>query len=110
MSTLIEITATTFETLVLASPHPVVLEVGAERCAPCRALERVMRELATEHGGAVRMASVDADAEPQLAARLGVRGLPTLIVFRDGEEVTRRVGFGGSGHALRALVRDLANR
>ncbi|MEM6994629.1 MAG: thioredoxin domain-containing protein [Myxococcota bacterium] len=103
----IEITAASFETLVARNPGATVLEVGAPRCGPCRALLAVLDALVVEVGDAVRITSTNADAEPDLAARLGVRSLPTLIVFRDGVEVERRVGFGGA-RPVRDLVTTLA--
>lgn len=77
---------------VLAAPRPVLVEVGARWCPPCRALEPHLRALASRHADALRVVALDADDAPDLAARLGVRGLPTVILYVDGREVARQVG------------------
>lgn len=69
-----------------------LLDFGAERCAPCRAMLPMLEALAGEYKAHVRMFSVDCDAEPALAAKYGVRAMPTLVVLRDGREVGRVVG------------------
>lgn len=105
-----QITSATFDALIVNNPGAAVLEVGAPRCGPCRALVAVLDALVADVGDTVRIASTDADSEPDLAARLGVRSLPTLIVFRDGVEVERRVGYGRARpvqELVRALARDV---
>jgi thioredoxin len=81
-----------FSTCVDARPGLTVIEFTADWCPPCRQLAPHVDALARELAPAVLIAKVDADAHPALAARFGVRGLPTLLLFRDGEVVDRIVG------------------
>jgi thioredoxin 1 len=81
-----------FEDEVLRSEQPYVLEFGAAWCSPCRALEPILAELASDLRGQVRVGKLDIDNSPATAARFGVRGAPTIIVFRDGKECGRKLG------------------
>lgn len=93
-----ELTETTFDEEIAAREVPVVVDVWAEWCGPCHALEPVLVELADQHAGRVRFAAVDADAEPGIVRRFGVLGLPTLLVFVDGSLAGRIVGARGRRH------------
>lgn len=75
-----------------AADLPVVVDVGADWCPPCRQIEPHMERLAEEYEGRVEMWDVDSDEQPDVARALGVRGIPTLIVFQGDTEITRRVG------------------
>lgn len=68
-----------------------LLELGAPRCGPCHALRPIVESIAARDTS-LSVAELDVDAHPELAARLGVRGIPTLILFEDGKELRRRVG------------------
>jgi thioredoxin 1 len=81
-----------FEREVLGSELPYLLEFSATWCAPCRALEPILEAVAEDLRGQLRVGKVDLDAAPQVAARYGVRGAPTVIVFRDGKEIGRKLG------------------
>ena len=85
-------TAATFEAEVLKSPVPVVVDFHATWCGPCRTLGPILEKLATEAGGAWRLAKVDTDAEPDLAAAFRVSSLPLVMVFVDGKAVAEFVG------------------
>lgn len=85
-------TAATFETEVLNAPVPVVVDFHAAWCGPCRTLGPILEKLATESGGAWRLAKVDTDAEPELAATFQVSSLPLVIAFADGKPVAEFVG------------------
>lgn len=91
---IVVVTAENFAADVLETSRqmPVLVDFWATWCAPCRALAPVLEELAGRYGKALRVAKVDADAEPALAGEYGVRSLPTLIVFRDGKPATQLVG------------------
>lgn len=106
MSVLFDVTDANFDALIDRAQGPVLLEVGAPRCGPCRELVRVLEALADEVQPQVRLATTNADTEVDLAARLKIRSLPTLLVFRDGVEVERRCGYAGS-RSVQALVREL---
>jgi thioredoxin 1 len=81
-----------FETQVLASKEPFLLDFSAEWCSPCKALAPLVEALAEEFRGRLRVGTLDIDASPAVAARLGVRGAPTLVLFRDGREAARKLG------------------
>lgn len=99
-----ELTAATFDEVVLGAPVPVVVDLWAEWCGPCHALAPILDEIAAEHAGALRITKVDVDAWPDVALRFGVMSFPTLLVFRNGEIVRRLVGARGKRHLLAELA------
>lgn len=82
----------TFEERALQAPVPVLLEFGTTWCPPCRALEPVLERLAARLPDEVRVLRIDGDECPDLAKRYGVRGFPTVVALRGGEEIGRHVG------------------
>lgn len=86
------VTDVSFAEAVLASPVPVLVEVGGTWCPPCRRMEPVVAELAAAWSGRVRVVSCDADANQASAARLRVHSVPTFVVLRGGVELERVVG------------------
>lgn len=82
-----------FETTVLGTKAPVLVDFYADWCAPCKAMAPLLDEIARERTGSLLVAKVDTDRAPGLAQRFQIRGIPTLVLFRDGEEVGRSVGF-----------------
>jgi thioredoxin 1 len=81
-----------FDTEVLGSELSYLLDIGAVWCAPCKVLQPIVEEFAREHRGQLRVGKLDIDDSPAVAARLGVRGAPTLVLFRNGQEVGRKLG------------------
>jgi len=77
----------------------VLVKFGAPWCQPCRALEPLLHQLEQQHRQ-LRVVEVDTDQSPSLSAHFGIRGLPTLILFRNGQETSRQVGSPGSLRAL----------
>jgi thioredoxin len=103
-ATVVEVADARFEEQVLACPLPVLLDVWAPWCVPCRGMEPVIQELAVSLSGRVRVAKLNLDRNPQSAARLRIQGVPTLILFKGGHEVGRMVGARGKGELMRALA------
>ena len=83
----------TFMTGVLKADQPVLVEFGAEWCHPCKQLDPIVEELAEEWDGRVKVCKLDIDANLNTTMSLGIMGVPTLILFIDGEPVERLVGF-----------------
>jgi thioredoxin 1 len=99
----VAVTNATFDQTVLAAPRPVLVDFGAEWCGPCVAVAPVIRRLALEYADRLTVATVDVDADPQLAARYGVRSLPTVLLLQGGE--VRHVLVGArSGQEYRAAI------
>lgn len=103
MSQVHDVNDLNFEREVLESPTPVLLDCSAAWCGPCKALLPVLETLASEGKGAFKVAKLDVDEAPAVATRLGIRGMPTLLVFQDGHELRRRVG-AASKSALLAML------
>lgn len=82
----------TFERLVLQSPVPVLVDFWAVWCAPCRRMAPVVEELAPEYEGRARVVKVSTDEATEWPSRLGIMGIPTFIVFKEGREVDRIIG------------------
>ena len=82
-----------FDRTVLGSEAPVLVDFYADWCAPCKYVAPLMDELAKAHEGTLLVVKVDTDQAPDVSQRFGIRSIPTLILFRDGEEVGRSVGF-----------------
>jgi len=84
MSEVITLTEAGFDREVTDSELPVLVDYWAPWCGPCRALEPVVAAIAAELDGRIKVAKVNVDEEPVLAARAGVRGIPDLVLYRDG--------------------------
>jgi thioredoxin 2 len=93
-----------FERTVLAATPPVLVDFYADWCGPCKMVAPVVDELAHAHAGTLLVTKIDSDRAPNLSTQLGIRGIPTLILFKGGVEAGRVVGLDLP--ALRELVRS----
>jgi thioredoxin 1 len=100
----VEVNDAVFDGEVLGSALPVLLDIWAPWCVPCRGLEPVVAEIASTFAGRLRVARMNVDESPEAVARLRIRGVPTLIIFEDGREVARMIGVRDKDELLRSLA------
>jgi thioredoxin 1 len=86
------VTTSTFETEVIASDKPVIVDFWAAWCGPCRAVAPVLDTIAQERADELRVVKVNIDEEPDLAQRYGVMSIPTILLFKDGEPAAAAIG------------------
>lgn len=88
----VAVTDSSFQSEVLGSQIPVLVDFWAVWCAPCRAIAPALEELATQYKGQVKVAKVDVDANNEVAQKFGIRSIPTLLLFKGGKVVDQLVG------------------
>jgi thioredoxin 2 len=106
----IELTASRFEKHLTRNDLPVIVDVWAPWCGPCKMMAPHFEEAARQFAPRARFAKVNSDEENALAARFGIRGIPTVIVFRDGREVARQSGAMDGAALKRWLTSALAQQ
>jgi thioredoxin 1 len=92
MADVLEITDQTFDAEVLQSDKPTIIDFWAEWCAPCRQIAPIIKELATEYGDKVKVVKLDIDSNPSTPGQFGVRAIPTILAFKDGQVVQQLQG------------------
>ncbi|MHA7850987.1 thioredoxin [Roseovarius sp.] len=88
----VAVTDETFDAEVKNSDIPVVVDFWAEWCGPCKQIGPALEELSEEMGGKIKIAKIDVDSNPNTAAAMGVRGIPALFIFKNGEVISNRAG------------------
>ena len=108
MSHLCDLSDRNFKAEVLKSALPTLVDFWAPWCGPCRAIGPVLEQLAAEHANSVKVAKLNVDESPDVAAAYGVRSIPTLLIFKGGRVVDRFVGVQPKAVLQRALDRVAA--
>lgn len=94
---------TTFDEIVGGATEPLLVDFWAEWCGPCKMVAPILDEIAEEHSGQIQIAKLNVDDNPEIARRFSVMSIPTMIVFRDGQEAARIVGAKGKAQLLQDL-------
>jgi thioredoxin 1 len=103
-----EVNEGNFEQVVLQSNRPVLVDFWAEWCGPCRTLAPIVEAIAEQYAGAAEIVKLDVDDNPSVTQRYGIQGIPTLIVFKDGEEKERIIGASSKETISRVIDKALS--
>jgi thioredoxin 1 len=108
MSKPADVTDGTFETEVLKSDKPVLVDFWAPWCGPCRMVAPVVEELSEEYGGKVKFLKLNTDDNVNTAATYGIRSIPTLLMFKGGQPIDQIIGFRPKGDLKKVIDKALA--
>lgn len=104
MADVMDVTDSNYQSEVVESDVPVLIDFWATWCAPCKAIAPMVQQVADQHDGKLKVVKVDVQSHRKAASHFGVTNLPTLVVVKGGKEVGRKVGAGGGLRALQQLV------
>ena len=104
------VTDQSFEADVLTAEKPVLVDFWAEWCGPCRMIAPALEEIAADLGEKVTIAKINIDENPEVPGRYGVRGIPTMLLFENGEAVAQKVGAAPRSHIQQWLEGELAGQ
>ena len=90
--TTVKVSDDDFDSSVLESAQPVLVDFWAEWCGPCKMIAPALEEIASDMGAKIKVAKINIDDNPQTPAKYGVRGIPTLMIFKDGQVAATKVG------------------
>ena len=103
----VKISDSSFDADVLKSDGPVLVDFWAEWCGPCKMIAPALEEIATEMQGKVKVAKINIDDNPSVPSRYGIRGIPTLMLFKDGEVLATQVGANPKGKIVDWIQRSI---
>ena len=105
----IQFTDDNFENEIRDSQVPVLVDFWAEWCGPCRMVSPIVEEIAEEYEGKLKIGKLNVDENPGATSRYGIRSIPTLIIFRDGEPVDKIIGAFPKGHIVHLIEENLGS-
>ncbi len=103
---LVELTDKNFKKEVLQAKAPVLVDFWAPWCGPCRMAEPIIKELAQEFEGKIKVGKLNIDENPKMTQKYGVMSIPTVIIFKGGKEVKKQIGFPGK-EGYKKLIEEL---
>jgi thioredoxin 1 len=104
---ILDLNGANFRSAVESGPGPVLVDFWAPWCGPCRVIAPILEEVAREFEGKARIGKVNVDDSPELASQFGVRGIPTLILFKDGQVKGQMVGVSPKANIVQLIQKNL---